>query len=144
MPLEFRLGMREQQAEIDAIVLNLSSTLTDIQLDELFAFLLGDYNGDDIVDASDYVVWRKTFGADVPDWTGADGNGDGTIDENDLAVWKANFGSTIAGSGSISGTAVPEPASLALVSMTMLAFGFRHRKVSCGAISTFSERPGGA
>ena len=35
VPLEFRLGMREQQAEIDALVLNLSSSLTDAQLDEL-------------------------------------------------------------------------------------------------------------
>ena len=64
---------------------------------------------------SDYVVWRKTFGQNVANWSGADGNGDGTIDEEDYDVWRANFGSTLAGSGALRSTAsVPEPASLAL------------------------------
>jgi hypothetical protein len=63
VPLEFRLGMREQQAEIDAIVLNLSSSLTSAQLDNLFAVLQGDYNGDGVVDAADYLVWRSSYGS---------------------------------------------------------------------------------
>jgi T5SS/PEP-CTERM-associated repeat protein len=59
--------------------------------------LNGDYNGDGIVDAADYVVWRKT---------------DGT--QQGYNSWRANFGQT-AGSGSMVDAAVPEPASLVLL-----------------------------
>ena len=60
--------------------------------------LAGDYNLDGIVDAADYVVWRKT---------------DGTQEGYD--TWRANFGAVSlaigAGSGSLSNTTVPEPAA---------------------------------
>jgi hypothetical protein len=69
------------------------------------AALVGDYNGDGSVDAADYVVWRKNPGA----FGGAQGYTD----------WAANFGDT-AGSGSGVG-AVPEPATLALVMLGLLA-----------------------
>jgi poly(beta-D-mannuronate) lyase len=121
MPLEFRLGMREQQAEIDAIVLNLSSTLTGTELDGLFAFLPGDYNGDDHVDAADYVTWRKSFGQNVAHWSGADGSGDGIVDEVDFDVWKANFGSSLAGSGGAASSPIPEPTTLLLALVAMFA-----------------------
>ena len=32
--------------------------------------LPGDYNGNGVVDAADYVVWRKTLGSSVPNFTG--------------------------------------------------------------------------
>src|SRR5207342_1537130 len=35
--------------------------------------LPGDYNGNLVVDGADYVLWRKTFGAEVPQYSGADG-----------------------------------------------------------------------
>jgi uncharacterized delta-60 repeat protein len=54
--------------------------------------LPGDYNKDGMVDAADYVVWRKTSGNNVPDYTGADGNGDGTIGQEDHGIWTASFG----------------------------------------------------
>jgi hypothetical protein len=59
----------------------------------------GDYNLDGIVDAADYVVWRKNDGTQ----TGYDN-------------WRANFGQT-AGSGSdvSATTTVPEPATLMLL-----------------------------
>jgi phospholipase/lecithinase/hemolysin len=63
---------------------------------QLFA-LWGDFNGDDIIDAADYVAWRK--------------NG-GTPEE--YGTWRAHFGAT-AGSGSLSNTTVPEPASILLL-----------------------------
>ena len=37
----------------------------------------GDFNRDGTVDASDYVLWRKTLGSTVTLFTGADGDGDG-------------------------------------------------------------------
>ena len=126
MPLEFRLGMREQQAELDALVLNLSSSLTNAQLDDLFTVLLGDYNGDGIVDAADYVVWRTEYGQQVPNWSGADGNGDGLVDDDDFQVWTAGYGST-AGSDAAA-AAVPEPASFALAFIALAVIGFRQRR----------------
>lgn len=53
----------------------------------------GDYNKDEVVDAADYVVWRKMFGATgLSVYSGADGSGNGAIDEDDYNIWQANFG----------------------------------------------------
>jgi hypothetical protein len=54
--------------------------------------LPGDYNGNQVVDAADYVVWRKTLGAQVSRYEGADGNGNNSIDVDDFNVWRVNFG----------------------------------------------------
>ena len=53
----------------------------------------GDYNVNDIVDASDYTLWRDTFGAAGS--LAADGNGDSKVDVADYTVWKNNFGQGI-------------------------------------------------
>jgi hypothetical protein len=73
------------------------------------AGLLGDFNGDNSVDAADYVLWRKD-------------NGVGNI-----ADWTAHFGESIPGSGG--NGAVPEPASAMLTLLTALvaACGYRRR-----------------
>jgi Lysyl oxidase len=73
--------------------------------------LPGDYNGDDRVDAADYVAWRNTIGQNLPQGTGADGNGDGTIGPADYDLWRTKFGSRAESSGA-STPAVPEPASI--------------------------------
>ena len=49
--------------------------------------LLGDYNGDDIVDAADYTVWRDSIGSTTN--IAADGNGNGVIDNGDFDVWRS-------------------------------------------------------
>ncbi len=121
VPLEFRLSMREQQTEIDALVLNLSSSLSSAQLDALFAVLTGDYNGDHSVDTRDYLVWRKTLGQHVTPWSGADGNGDAVVDGLDYNVWKANFGSS-SGSGSMASSDVPEPSSGIVMLIVLVGF----------------------
>lgn len=63
------------------------------------AVLPGDYNVNHAVDAADYVLWRKTLGNSVEQFSGADGDGSGSIDLADLGVWRANFGATSAGDG---------------------------------------------
>jgi hypothetical protein len=83
----------------------------------------GDYNRNAIVDAADYVLWRKTLGASgLPAYSGADGDGDSTIDPGDYTVWRANFGDTAppgAGSGASqagsSSAAQEKPADTAAV-----------------------------
>jgi hypothetical protein len=70
--------------------------------------LSGDYNQNGVVDAADYVVWRKspsTFG----------GNPEG------YNTWRAQFGQTSGGGAAASMNAVPEPSSLALLALAGLA-----------------------
>ncbi|MDA0657534.1 MAG: CAP domain-containing protein [Planctomycetota bacterium] len=69
--------------------------------------LTGDYNGDFVVDAADFTVWR-----DLRLSTGvglaADGNGDGTVNDLDYQIWVDHFGDVMGGSLAM---LVPEPAS---------------------------------
>jgi hypothetical protein len=92
----------------------------------------GDYNQDNVVNAADYVVWRKMFGREVPRGTRADGDGDGVIDMPDLDVWRSEFGRIAPGGAA--GT-VPEP-SVALLLLTLGMFcGRRGRTVGrCGNV----------
>jgi hypothetical protein len=83
----------------------------------------GDFNGDGIINAADYIVWRNTFDTAVAAGTGADASGNGLIDQDDYDIWKMNFGMAV-GSGSISFTlseAIPEPGSLVLVLLAGVA-----------------------
>lgn len=82
------------------------------------AVLAGDFNGDNVVDAADYPMWRKTDG------TPAGYN-----------AWRANFGATGASAGpstlvrgfvryvsSGAGGAVPEPSTVLLVGLGLASF----------------------
>ena len=90
-------------------------------------FVVGDadYNDNGIVDAADYVIWRKTNGLPaVPPGSGADGNSDGTINQLDYDLWRSHygnpFGSGSSTGGSLSTTGIPEPASGVLVGFVAL------------------------
>ena len=72
----------------------------------------GDYNGDHVVDAQDYLVWRLTDGSTTD--LRADGNGDRVIDANDYDIWKSRFGISY-GSGTSLTSQVPEPGAAALL-----------------------------
>jgi hypothetical protein len=60
--------------------------------------LPGDFNGDLIVDAADYVAWRKTG-----------------LMEAQYGAWRANFGDSLSASSNAPNGAVPEPSVLALL-----------------------------
>jgi hypothetical protein len=75
----------------------------------------GDYNGNHVVDAADYAVWRDTLGQTVvPNGSGADGDKSGVIDPGDYNFWKLKFGTILpgAGAGASGAMAVPEPSTL--------------------------------
>jgi hypothetical protein len=79
----------------------------------------GDYNGNGVVDAADYVMWRKTLDASAtPAGSGADGDQSGMIDEGDYSHWQRRFGQTTSGVGGGGSAVVPEP-----VPVLMLAVG---------------------
>lgn len=86
--------------------------------------LAGDFNENGIVDAADYVVWRKNEGTsnDLPnDTTGVD-----TIGSAQYTLWRNNFGS-MATTGS-SAHAIPEPSAiLCLTAASLAAFFVRRR-----------------
>jgi hypothetical protein len=73
----------------------------------------GDYNNNGIVDAADYVLWRN--GGPLQN----EGVTPGTATPEDYQFWRSRFGAN-SGSGSGVGNAVPEPASLGFVLVTMV------------------------
>jgi hypothetical protein len=64
--------------------------------------LSGDFNGDGLVDAADYVLVRR-------------GLTDGTMTTADYDHWRANFGATASETATASRGAVPEPTSTSLI-----------------------------
>jgi hypothetical protein len=85
-----------------------------IPVSSIFAPLLtGDFSGDGVVDAADYVVWRDQLGANHT--------------PTDYDAWRANFGHST-GNGADVVSAVPEPASIVLAAIAFVAL-FRPRWV---------------
>ena len=77
------------------------------------AGLPGDYNANNVLDAGDYVVWRRYSGQSV---TLPNDATPGTVTPADYDVWRAHFGQTPSGSGSgtLFSNAVPEPTGVLL------------------------------
>jgi hypothetical protein len=131
-PLQLNLTT-EQVDDLVAFLNTLTDNtfLTSSLFSNPFVTLPGDYNGDGVVDAADYDVWRSSYG----DQTSlvADGNGDGVVDTSDYLLWRANLGRTwqslATGSGAGGGqSVVPEPASLALGLLAVLSLIFPRRR----------------
>ncbi|HEX3598817.1 MAG TPA: zinc-dependent metalloprotease family protein [Lacipirellulaceae bacterium] len=97
----------------------------------------GDYNGNGVVDAADYVVWRDSLNK-TGTALAADGNGNGQVDAGDFTVWRAHFGSTT-GSGAASGSdasvssgginGVPEPNSVIYFLFCMATVPWFRRRI---------------
>lgn len=92
---------------------NITRVLVDLVVPGA-TILPGDYNRDDVVNAADYVVWRKMLGQNVERRSGADGDGNGVIQQADLDVWIAEFGTTAGGGGSFQ-AAIPEPSTASML-----------------------------
>ena len=58
-----------------------------------FFQLRGDYNTDRAVEEVDYGIWCAAYG--FTSGSAADGNGDGIVDAADYTVWRDNLGATI-------------------------------------------------
>lgn len=102
-------------------------TLGAVVYEALSAGLPGDFNGDQVVNAADYTVWRDNLGA-TEDGSILNGNGNGgTVDQSDYMLWRSNYGSTsgLAGSLVADSTAAPEPASWGLGLLLSIAVAGR-------------------
>jgi arylsulfatase A-like enzyme len=99
-----------------------SGLLNFLRIVEHLLEIPGDYNNDRTVDLEDYATWRGAFGA--VGTNAADGNHDGVVDNADYVIWRRAMASWSSGSGAIAGSggsAVPEPGSLLLVAMGLIA-----------------------
>ncbi len=88
----------------------------------------GDYNGNGVVDAADYVIWRKRLNQNV---TLPNDTTPGSVTAADYTVWRANYGKTIAGSGSgdsLASTNIPEPTTVTLAVLLTLWACFQRRR----------------
>jgi hypothetical protein len=84
----------------------------------------GDFNNDGIVNAADYVVWRKKNGSSdvLPNDPTP-----GTVNAADYLLWRANLGKSVAsGQGTVS--EVPEPSAALLLLAGVVGIYQRHRK----------------
>jgi hypothetical protein len=90
----------------------------------------GDYNNNGVVDAADYVFWRKTVASGYN--AAADGNDDGAVNGSDYTYWRQRFGNPFAsGAGSGAGSspaAVPEPSSVLLLIVSLFTATFRRSR----------------
>jgi hypothetical protein len=90
---------------LSGLAWNTSQLYTTGVISVASAGLIGDYNNNGVVDASDFVMWRK---------------GVGTIyTQNDYDVWRTHFGQTAGSGAALPSTeplsaAVPEPTTLVL------------------------------
>lgn len=87
--------------------------------------LAGDYNGDGMVDAADYSVWRDRLAAGGP--LQNETASPGVVDQADYDAWKANFGANAGNGGSGGHAPVPEPASWLMAIAAICRVAHRHR-----------------
>lgn len=92
--------------------------------------ILGDYNGNNVVDAADYTTWRNALTAGTS--TLLNDPTPGSVTESDFAYWRAHFGETLGGGAgsaiaSSSQAGVPEPATIYLLTVA-LCLSFPQRR----------------
>jgi hypothetical protein len=98
--LSWSLDIDSDSVMPDSVILSVMGSLPGLP---------GDYNGNGVVDAADYVVWRKKNGT-----------------QEEYNTWRANFGRT-SGAASLSDVTAPEPASFVLMMLGAAVFMHRRR-----------------
>lgn len=130
VPLEFRIGRREANNQLDALVLDLDHSLTPSELDALFdeMFVAGDFNEDGFVDGNDLLAWQAGYGTSgSASHMDGDANEDGNVDGTDFLIWQRGF----TGSAPLTSQAVAVPEctgmTLCLLGLLVPAFCTRSR-----------------
>jgi hypothetical protein len=81
-----------------------------------------DFNGNGMIDAADYVLWRNNEGSTTGTQATGDANGDTNVNQADYDIWRATFGSSVSGGAALgAAAAVPEPSSIIMASLGLIA-----------------------
>ena len=81
-----------------------------------------DFNGNDFIDAPDFLIWQRNAGLTGATQPDGDANGDGNVDGADLAIWDAQYGTSQAVAAV---AAVPEPTSAFLLLISSICIAGR-------------------
>jgi formylglycine-generating enzyme required for sulfatase activity len=97
------------------------------------ALILGDANGDVLVDGADYTIWADHFLLPGVGFALGDFNMDGVVNGADYTLWADNvtFTADTTDTPTLTAAAVPEPSAIALAAagtIMLLACGARHRR----------------
>jgi hypothetical protein len=97
--------------------------LTPIQVESQFAAITPpqtpDFDGDEDVDGSDFLIWQRGFGA-AGDLSLGDASGNGQVDEVDYLIWESRWGRQPIEPPGMVGAAVPEPGTAVLGWLAMV------------------------
>ena len=90
-----------------------AEALTDEQILAIYQELLpssdsADFNGDQVVDGADFLIWQRGLGTGGASLANGDANGDGNVNDLDLGIWQAQY---LAGGAAAATGAIPEPTS---------------------------------
>ena len=96
---------------------------------ELLVIAAGDFNEDGSVDETDLSLWSAGYGLTSASRVDGDGNGDGIVDGQDFLIWQRTFGQSIP--VLLTTASVPEPSSIMLVCVGMIAISLRRRSCTC-------------
>jgi hypothetical protein len=101
-----------------------TSAFPDGEIRGFLSYVLGDYSDNGVVDAADYIMWRKTL-LTTGEGLKADSNNDNVINDNDYAAWRQNFRRTglsaSSGSGAAISANIPESRTISLAALVLLA-----------------------
>jgi hypothetical protein len=91
-------------------------TPTHVALSQFTPILAGDFNDDGIVDAADYIVWRRNM--NTTNLLPNDPKG-GLVGEAQYELWRANFGLSSSALAFATGAGVPEPSAWILLTAAL-------------------------
>lgn len=104
---------------------------TGVRSQDLFFTEFGDADLDGDVDGRDFLAWQRGFGADSG-WARGDFNGDNIVNHLDLQVLQSNYGFVRSG---VSITAIPEPATISVLLLTLLTVPCRRQQATASVCS---------
>jgi len=121
LPEEDLFHFQEQEQSPGFLVSQLGASFANYAGYVAAELLEADYNGDGVVGAADYTIWRNNLGVSgLAAWSPGDGDGDGDITVADYEVWRTQYGMTFAALGSASTASLPAPEPGAF---SLLVFG---------------------